>query len=420
MKRTLLTTGLIAALLLAMTFPASAVSMETLPDSAPEAVEGITETAENQRAESPIDVEVPENVRYTLNPYRIDIEGTQDEVISAPQMIVSRTAAPLSVTVSAVGVAHGGASIAASPGALNPNGKSVFLWLEFHNVTDGQAITWSGEYTGTHNQVVLNGESCPVLELDASGDGNPVQAVFRIFGAAGVPSEGMWTVDDRVDVSLSFEFEVIEDDEATLQGVIFAEAVDDEEPSDVAEAVEDAEPFDIAEPVEDAEVFEAAEPVEEIGAPVEDEEPESGNAELSYMVPPVENVEASDVAELSDIAEAVEDAEPFDIAEPVEDAEVFEVAAPVEDTEASDVAEPVDDEEASGVAEPVEDAEASDVEEAVEDAELSDVAENVEDTEPSDVAEPVEDAEASDEARPVEDAEPSDFAEPVGNAEALK
>ena len=473
MKRTLLTTGLVVALLLSMTFPASAVSMETLPDSATETVEGITETPTNEGAESKIKVDVPAKAEFALNPYQISIETpdgpTRDAVISEAQTISSQTPMPLLVMVSATGVAYGEASLAASPEDFAPDAKSAFLWIEFQNVTDGEKPVWSGKYVGRRNQVLLNGEHRPVLELPASENGEPVQAVFRIFGAAGVPSEGMWTVDDGVDVSLSFEFEIIEDEEASLFGVSFAE---DAEPSEVAEPVENAQPSDIAEPVENAEVSDIAEPVEDtessdIAESVED-------AEASEDTEPVKD------AQPSDIAEPVEDTEPSDIAEPIKDTELSEVAEPVEIAESSDDTEPMEGAEASDVAEPVEDMEASEdnknssdedelvtltdeitpladtpfvggsqsvgqarpvkktelsdeepvegVEasedkessedtEPIKDAQPSDVAEPAEDTEPSDVAEPVEEVETSEDTEPIKDAQPSDVAGPAEDTE---
>jgi hypothetical protein len=494
MKRTLLTTGLSVALLLATAFPASAVSNETLPDSAAETVEGITETPEDEgaesspdaeisdnqeveihllSAESDIDVQVPESAEFTLNPYRVITDTAngpiQDVVISQAQTIVSHTAAPLSVKVSATGVVHGEASLAASPDKMNRDAKSAFLWLEFHKVTDGEEPVWSGEYVGTRNQVLLNGESRPVLELDASEDGEAVKAAFRIFGTAGVPSEGMWTVEDSIDALLSFEFEVIEDGKATLFGVMLPEDVEDAEPSVDTEPVEngvlpdevppvDEVPSDIAQPVENAEPSVDTEsvengvlpdevpPVDEVPSddtqPVEDAEPSDDtqpveNAEPSDDTQPVENAEPSDDtqpvenaepsgdthpikdAQPSDDTNLVEDAETSDVAEPVEDAQPSDVAEPVGDAQPSDDTQLVEDAVPSDVVEPIENAEPSNDAEPVEDAEPSDVAEPVEDTQPSDVAEPVEDAKSSDDTEPVEDAEPFDDTEPVGDAESF-
>ena len=415
MKRTLLTAGLAMALLLSVAFPA--LASDTAPDSAPEAAEGIAESPAKERAESDVRVGVPSAVEFVLNPYRIRVDTpngpTQDEVISEPQIISSQTPAPLSVMVSATGAPHGEASFAVSPEDFSPDEKSAFLWIEFQNVTDGEEPAWSGEYAGTRNQVLLNGESRPVLELPASVDGEPMKAAFRVFGAAGVPSEGTWTEEDGVDVSLSFEFEVIEDDEAALYGVTFA----DEEP------VEDAEPSEDEEPVEDAEPSEDEEPVEDAkpsgGGASAGYAQASGDAKASEDEEPVEDAEASDDIvtipdELTPLADTpfANGAQSVDEARPVKKAELSEDAEASVDEELVEDAEPSDDEE------PVEDAEPSDDEEPVEDAEASVDEEPVEDAEASDDEEPVEDAEASVDEEPVEDAEPSVDEEPVEDAEA--
>ena len=433
MKRLLFRTALVMAFLLPMACPATAE-------------EGTSAT--NQEAE--ISVEVPDEVEFTVNPYGIvtatDNGGTTRALIVCEDYLVSsQTAAPLSVTVAFSGSAPQGVSLASSPAQVNAKAKSLFLWLEFQRVANGETPVWSGEYTGERNQIALNSASHSVLDLPAAENGETVCAAFRVFGLMGLPAQGVWKATDAPNVSLSFEFTTITDDEAILFGAMFAEdeevppplnveefgddaqAFDDEDPVEGTESsddevpLKDAEPSDDEEPVEDAEASDDTQPVEDT-EPFDDKEPVE-DAESSNDTQPVEDVEPSDVAEpvedaeASDVAEPVEAAEASDVAEPIEDAEPSDDTQPVKDAEPSDDTEPVADVEPSEDTHPVENAAASDVTESAENTNLSEDMEPAEGAEPSEDTEPAKDAEPSEDTEPAEGAEPSEDTEPAEDAE---
>ena len=478
MKKTLLTTGLAMALLLSMAFPASAVLDETLPDSdETQAAEGaaLLSMEDEEAEEVTISVEVPTGVDMVINPYRIPVEvdgrTVRDTLCMPTQTISSETPRQLAVTVKAVLNSKTGdkdAKLVASPDKVRPNSKDFFIWFEFKAVENGEEPTWSGEYVGTRNQVALNGDSRPVLELPASANGEPSQAAFRAFAVAGVPSSGMWNA-GGVSVSLSFEFEVIEDDDASLNGVTLFDGI--EELDDIVTLTDVLEPL----PEDDEELSpleDGAEPVESDGASGDAQAVEDGEASdedeivtltdvmepLSDDEEPVENGDAEAVENegASDDAEPVESEDASDNAEAVEKAQALghagtggsaaSVAAkapkPVEDEDASDEdeivtltdvieplsddEEPVENEDASGDAEAVEDEGAKAVRggtssggvKAVENEKASENAEAVESEDASDDAEPVEDENASDDAEAVEDEDASGDAEAVDDGEA--
>lgn len=167
--------------------------------------------------EDPVEVDVPSIGTVYLNPYGMPVEmddGTEsyDQLVSSPLEIVSYSTVPVDVTVNAVGTAVGAESsvqLVTTPPAEDTLDKEYFVWLEFWGLgyePSTEGLAWSGVYTDSSNQLVVNSGERTVLTLPAAEDGNPIYGAFRAFGLASVNTQETWNSSDLFEVVLSFTF----------------------------------------------------------------------------------------------------------------------------------------------------------------------------------------------------------------------
>lgn len=213
MKKQIFCAILTLALLLALLAPAYAADAEGTPESEME-ISGeviLPPDSSDFLTEKPvISVRVPASGRVVVNPYRLEValggEVSREQVVSETYSLSSECDLPVTVSVSATGTVPAGseAVFVTAPPQSQTEGKEVFMYAEFQEAYGA----WRGSFTDAYNQVMATGwgeSKQDVLTLEPWGERR-----FRLFGAASVPSEGMWTERDTVNVTLAFTFEAAE------------------------------------------------------------------------------------------------------------------------------------------------------------------------------------------------------------------
>lgn len=213
MKKQIFCAILTLALLLALLAPAYAADAEGTPESEME-ISGevvLPPDSSDFLTEKPvISVRVPASGRVVVNPYRLEValggEVSREQVVSETYALSSECDLPVTVSVSAAGTIPAGseAVFVTEPPQSQTEGKEVFMYAEFQE-RRGQ---WQGYFANGDNQVMVTnwgGSKPDVLTLAPWGEG-----YFRLFGAASVPADGMWTERDTVNVTLAFTFEAAE------------------------------------------------------------------------------------------------------------------------------------------------------------------------------------------------------------------
>lgn len=213
MKKQIFCAILTLALLLALLAPAHAADAEGTPESEMEISGEVILPLDSSDflTEKPvISVRVPASGRVVVNPYRLEValggEVSREQVVSETYSLSSECDLPVAVSVSAAGTIPAGseAVFVTEPPQSQTEGKEIFMYAEFQE----QYGPWQGYFADSYNQVVVAGwgeSKQNVLTLAPWGEGR-----FRLFGAASVPSEGMWTEQDTVNVTLAFTFAAIE------------------------------------------------------------------------------------------------------------------------------------------------------------------------------------------------------------------
>lgn len=166
-------------------------------------------------AEKPvISVRVPDSGRVVVNPYHLEValggEVSREQIVSETYALYSECDLPVAVSVHAVGTVPAGseAVFVTEPPQTQTERKEVFMYAEFQE----RYGAWQGSFTDAYNQVMATGwgeSKRDVLTLEPWGEGR-----FRLFGAASVPVEGMWSERDIVNVTLAFTFEAAETEAA--------------------------------------------------------------------------------------------------------------------------------------------------------------------------------------------------------------
>jgi len=169
--------------------------------------------------ESPIvNVTVPATGRIILNPYGMSVEtsdGTSSsQVICETMTITNESEVPVAVSASVTGhiSEHSSMEFASAPPPSDAREKAVFLYAEFQN-EDG---VWQEGYTGTENQILVSAEASEEKDVLTLAAG-PSEGVFRVSGATSVSPDDPWCSDDAVSVTVSFTFEAVLPETATVE-----------------------------------------------------------------------------------------------------------------------------------------------------------------------------------------------------------
>lgn len=172
-----------------------------------------------------IKLTVPQTGTVIINPYEMTVnseatgnEDVSDQIISATQFIKNESAVDINVSATVIGKpAEGGEAVLATSALKgSETTKSVFMYLEIGESSDGSADpSWKGSYVSSDpNMVAVTSRSTTkanMYTLPSAGDDSstPTYAGFRLNGAAASKPTKAWTTNDKVDVEIAFTFDPV-------------------------------------------------------------------------------------------------------------------------------------------------------------------------------------------------------------------
>lgn len=204
MKRRILSCVVIALLLLAMPYPASA----DVHEGATTEITALCNLPE-------ILVTVPATAQVFINPYEmpVEIDGASltEQIVSTPAAIENKSEVPLSVTVTLTSSVDTGSDmrlVTSSTKGEETSWKYAFIYFEAQTVSNPNQVTWDSEFDEEKHIVLREGEGRPREDMVTIAQADQANhfCAFRLTGDCVPAPRDPWTESDQLNVSIMFTF----------------------------------------------------------------------------------------------------------------------------------------------------------------------------------------------------------------------
>lgn len=163
-----------------------------------------------------ISVTLPADGIIVVNPYKMTVDSSTNQIISAVDYITNESDVAISVDVAVTGTKGDGSEAVFATGPVAGNAKvttkSVFLYYQVQKVDTQAEPTWAAFNAKANDMLVVvekgakteyGTKKLNVVEL-AAGDTTPTYAACHFAGEAADYATKAWTDDDTVNATVAF------------------------------------------------------------------------------------------------------------------------------------------------------------------------------------------------------------------------